>query len=187
MTATSNDNCHKTQGERVQAYLTTGNNLITLVSVIARPGGARRPGTEESRGYRVKRTVAIIAALAGALMFSVSGASADYQSYADYFNGYLAPGQGASTAYDTNTCIAYSGSRASGPAGWYMTVALIDTSGGWRRSARGNGGGVFVYLDPDTVANAISYNKKAHCNNSENGYTFSMECSYEEWVLTGCV
>ena len=47
----------------------------------------------------------------------------------------------------------------------FMTVALIDLNGNWRRSARASSD-VAVFVDPDTFSEAFSWIKKAHCVNS---------------------
>jgi hypothetical protein len=98
-----------------------------------------------------------------------------------YFSGYLAPTQGAASVYDDLCNNAYSSSQAQTPGAYYSTVALIDRSGGWRRSLRSNQSYVYVFVDPNTEAGVKAYSKKAYCKNSDNAFTYALSCTFISW------
>jgi hypothetical protein len=98
-----------------------------------------------------------------------------------YFSGYVAPGQGAASGYDDLCNNAIKSSQANTPGGYYATVALIDRSGGWRRSSRSTNPMVRVFVDPNTEAGALAYSKKAYCKNSDNIFVYQIYCNYVQW------
>ena len=123
-------------------------------------------------------------ALVAAAFASVfaSTASADYETTYIYWSGYAATGDYHTTGFDT-ACSPTSGSSAefSGPG--YVTVALIDTSGSWRRASRSNVHPTAIYVMPDTYWQAASWIKKAYCKNSTAWQiSFNMYCGVWYWV-----
>jgi hypothetical protein len=74
-------------------------------------------------------------------------------------------------------CNPMSGSAAEFHGYGWMTVALIDTGGTWRRVSRSNGGILEVDVDPHTFSEATSWRKLALCKNS-GSTSVSASCYY---------
>jgi hypothetical protein len=125
-------------------------------------------------------TIVLVALMFAAVWTSQASAG---DELAQFYSAYSTPTQGGDTGYD-NACYPIDGVESSTPGGYYSTVALIDTGGGWRRSARGNTVNVAVFVSPDTVAGAQAYTKKAHCNNSDPINTYLLQCA-DSWFDVG--
>jgi hypothetical protein len=126
------------------------------------------------------RKLALALAVAAACVLAVaarSDAAMVCCSSHDYFSGYVAPGQGGSSTYDDLCNTAITSSQSTSPGGYYATVALIDRSGGWRRSLRSNQRYIYVFVDPNNEAGAKAYSKKAHCKNSDNTFVYNIVCN----------
>ena len=126
------------------------------------------PGARKLTAY----AAALLSATACALATGVSPASALHQMYwTEYFDGWLAPGDGRSTGYVS--CDVRNGVEAEWTAtGWRVWVALIDTSGDWFRSGTSTSGFVRVLENPEIVPVV-----RAHCKNGESIYSFAMQCA----------
>jgi hypothetical protein len=117
---------------------------------------------------------------AGALT-RTAGAT-DNSTSAQYFDGWLSPQQGASTAH-APFCVSYWASTASWDAvGWRVKVVLIFTNGQWISAAQSTDGTVETYVDPDAGGSL-----KAHCKNNEDIYAFSVRCFRTAGNLHNCV
>jgi hypothetical protein len=124
--------------------------------------------TFDSRASRF-RLVAAFAAL-GLFAAAPPAQATHVSNFAQYFDGWLAPGQGASTGH--YYCDHLWRSEASwDAAGWHVTVAIIEPGGGWISSARSSSGAVFTEVSPETATA-----NKAHCKNTEGIYSFSVRC-----------
>ena len=123
---------------------------------------------------------------AGVLLSLASVAWADNYFSANYYSGYLRPGEGRTTAVDWG-CVPIGASTAISDAGLFKTVALITPSGTWRRSARASSTSVTVAVSPFTASEAMSWRKHAHCKNSENIYVFYVNCIVSKWSISNCV
>ena len=122
-------------------------------------------------GRRVSR-VLVLAFAALALCTGAPSAHATHISnFAQYFEGWLAPGQGESTGHYHCDKL-WRSSSSWDAAGWHVTVAIIEPGGGWISSARSSSGHVATEVSPDTVTS-----NKAHCKNAESIYSFSVRCS----------
>lgn len=117
--------------------------------------------------------MAVICGLVVAFCVLPQQASA-YHTWAEwqYWSGNLAPQLGKGSPY-SDICGTVWGSRSNWTvgSGRIVVVALIDTSGGWYRSARSSvDGQVGVTSDPGLAL-------KAHCKN-DGTVTFSQTCRY---------
>jgi hypothetical protein len=138
--------------------------------------------------------LALAIAVVTTCMLAIAVSSQAYSTMAcchsyGFFQGYTAPGQGGDGPYDDLCNDAVRTAADQTPGGYYSTVALIDRSGGWRRSARSTAPNVFVTVSPDTEDGAKAYSKKAHCNNSSNATVYFLTCAFSEWyrVVGICV
>jgi hypothetical protein len=129
----------------------------------------------------IKLALAVAAATVCALAVATRSDALVCCSNHQYFSGYVAPGQGGASLYDDLCNNAYSSSQAQTPGAYYATVALIDRSGGWRRSRRGNQSYIYVFVDPNTEAGAEAYSKKAYCKNSDNAFVYAIACNFISW------
>lgn len=138
--------------------------------------------------------VAALAAVVAAGAFGESARAMSRQAMSPYEwtsiywgRGTLGAGIGESAGYDsTHNCGVYTSGSAAGWDGGsthYMTVAIIDANGHWRYSSRSNSGSVAVYINPDTDANAMSYNKQAYAINS--GSVSDTNTLLTWWYWTG--
>lgn len=118
---------------------------------------------------RIRHSAAMIVALFVVALASASSAMASHGYVVTFHSGYLDPDQGDGTGY--YYCHRLWQSRASWGYGPYMTVALIDTSGGWVRSGRDYDGAVEAAVSPSS-----GYSLKAHCKNSDATSTFLVTC-----------
>jgi hypothetical protein len=132
----------------------------------------------------------LVAAAAAALAAVGAGAArAATETFSIFWAAPLYAGEFAETGYDS-ICQPTSGVVAGISSGvGYATVALIDTSGGWRRSARSSVSPVAVYVEPDTATQAATWRKKALCKNSSGiGVSLWMRCARWYWYGAGsCV
>jgi hypothetical protein len=149
-----------------------------------------------SRAHRRSRALsaALLAGLAIALIVTAAALAAPYRTSEQYYAGTRTPGQGAGSVYDHQGCWSNFGSAAAinGDPQDAMTIALIDANGNWRRSQQvillGSGtlGPIDVRVSPDTLAQAQSYDKKAHCVNSGPTSVY-LWCYREFWAGLQCV
>ncbi len=135
------------------------------------------------------RLCVLVAAL-GLALVATSTASANHEVIRVYWGQNIAfYGDFHTNSFD-NACTPYSESSAEFHSYGWATVALIDTGGTWRYSSRSNSGIVQAVIQPNTLASAASWRKKALCKNS-GSTTISMTCSYWYWledpVRSGCV
>ncbi|MDH4104097.1 MAG: hypothetical protein OEW52_12890 [Thermoleophilia bacterium] len=115
---------------------------------------------------------AILTAVAAAMFLAPRAAAYHTWTEFTYWSGNLTPQEGRGSAYG-NICGAVWGSRSNWTvgSGRVVVVALINTSGGWVKSARSSTGGqVGVTVTPGPVL-------KAHCKN-DGTVTFSQTCRY---------
>jgi hypothetical protein len=143
-----------------------------------------RPLRRGARSFKLAAASAAVAASCALAVTAPAHASWACCQVYQYFSGYVAPGKGGDSGYDDLCNTAIHETEAHTPGYYYSTVALIDHSGGWRRSARGNTATVFVTVSPDTLSGARAYSKKAHCNNSDNAFVYSMQCVFSELYET---
>jgi len=119
--------------------------------------------------------VVVLVQLLVALVLA-SQASATHWFTNTYFSGYLSPGQGDGTGH--YYCNELWQSRASWSLGPYMTVAIINPSGGWVASSRSNSGSVAT-----TIGSGLGY--KGHCKNSDASSTFFVTCRADIYYQHG--
>lgn len=119
--------------------------------------------------------VVVLVQLLVALVLA-SQASATHWITNTYFSGYLSPGQGDGTGH--YYCNELWQSRASWSLGPYMTVAIINPSGGWVASSRSNSGSVAT-----TIGSGLGY--KGHCKNSDASSTFFVTCRADIYYQHG--
>lgn len=130
-----------------------------------------------SRVFAVTTLLAVLVALATA-----TAALAWHQEANTYWSGGTrSPGQGAGSAYDHEGCWAAYGSSSTWGGSGFMTVALINANGNWVRSNREGDGDVVVFVEPHTLTEAFSYDKKAHCVNS-GSTTLNPFCARGYWA-----
>lgn len=92
------------------------------------------------------------------------------------------PGWDASGPYDNQLCDTYhteSWATIIDGFGRYVTIAIIDGSGGWNRSAQSQYD-VSVQISPNTLSHAMSFNKKAYCRNSGSS-SATIQCGRAYW------
>jgi len=63
-----------------------------------------------------------------------------------------------------------------------MTVAIIDANGTWRRSARSSSGQVDTFINPDSSADASSFNKQAYAINSGSVSLNNVGLVWDYWT-----
>ena len=124
--------------------------------------------------------VANLAAVLAALTFTTAALAWFQESSLYWSGGTRSPGQGAGSLYDHQGCWYAYGSSAGWQVPGTMTVALINANGNWVRSKQESDGGVVVFVDPNTFAEATSYDKKAHCVNS-GSTTLTPSCARGFW------
>jgi hypothetical protein len=124
------------------------------------------------RGSRVRLSLALLVVCAAVVGSNAPTAFGyHHSSPAAYFNGHLGPQQGAASGYYTCYRLHHSAAQWSA-TGWFVTAAIIDSSGGWIRSSRSSSGYVSADVNPATTGR-----NKAHCKNAESIYSFSVACS----------
>jgi hypothetical protein len=133
--------------------------------------------------------VCVLTAVLGLALVAASTAEANREVLRVYWGQNIAfYGDYHTSSFDTS-CGPYSESAAESHGYGWLTVALIDTGGTWRYSSRSNQSIVETVIQPNTLASAASWRKKALCKNS-GSTTISMNCSYWYWVedpvRTGC-
>jgi hypothetical protein len=129
----------------------------------------------------IRLFLVLVVSVAAAAAFAAI-ARADRETTSLYWSGVATSGEYHVSPWDS-LCQPTSGSAAefSGPG--YVTVALIDPSGSWRRSWRSNVHPVAVYVEPDTYSQAASWGKRALCKNSTAWQvSFSMWCGWWYWI-----
>jgi hypothetical protein len=129
----------------------------------------------------IRLLVSLVAAVLSAGALTID-ARADYETTSLYWSGYATSGEYHITSYD-NACSPISGSGAEFTGPGYVTVALIDSSGGWRYSQISSVRPVGVFINSDTFASAGSWRKKAFCKQSTPWQvSFWMYCGDFYWV-----
>jgi len=126
------------------------------------------------------RLCVLAAALILALL-AASAAKANYEVIRVYWGQNIAfYGDYHTSSFDTS-CAPFSESSAETHGYGWTTVALLDTGGTWRYSTRSNQSINQAIIQPNTMASAASWRKKALCKNS-GATTTSMTCTYWYWV-----
>lgn len=137
---------------------------------------------EKAGHRRTLRLLGVVAVMTAIGLVAATAALAWHKTSDTYWSGAQRnPDQGAGSLYDHDGCwYAYaSGSSWSGSG--FMTVALINANGNWVRSNREGDGDVLVKVEPDTLTEAASYDKKAHCVNSGSTTLFPF-CARGFWA-----
>lgn len=143
----------------------------------------RQEGRNVHRTLRHVLLLSIVGAIAATI---VSAASATHDGRRpQWFFGpaYTSPGFNVSGPYDSQTCgDKHFNSEAEFSGYGWTTVAIIDGSGGWNVSARSEND-LAIWINPDTLEHASSFNKKAYCGNSGSGEQVTyLQCSRAFWV-----
>ena len=118
----------------------------------------------------------VVLVLAGAAS-TASPAAASSERLTTYWSqGLMFYGDYHTSRFD-HPCAPMSGSAAEFHGYGWMTVALIDTGGTWRRVYRSSSQILETLVDPHTYAQASSWRKLALCKNS-GSTTISASCHY---------
>jgi len=130
----------------------------------------------------MRRFAVLVSAIAIGASVGVAAARADY-SFAQYFQGYVAPGQGGHTGY-SGFCWWWTANEGTWPGADPARVTFIDGGGGWHYTVSSTSSPVISA--PGLVAMQQLGIMKERCENNSNTVVYQLTCYYTEYSGDTC-